>query len=172
MKKTLKRFYLIAAIVLTLVFGTFTYTGCQSYMNEQGQQVTRLSDKSVEVLDKAVEVAPVLTDALVGVSIAFPALAAFLTATAGILAGLAGAYKKFRPELTAEKDRAEMYANTVKAIVYAIEEFKANNGTDWDALKYELRLQLMDKVGPEALAIIETIIQAYRSRGAGGTVKG
>lgn len=162
MKKALKRFYLATAITLTLLFGVVMYTGCQTYLNEQGQQVTRLTDETVEVLDKAVELAPTVTEALVGVSIAFPALAAFLTVAAGIITGFAGAYKKYRPQLTKERAKAQVYADTVTAIVYAIQAFKEENREDWDILKLELKTQLMDKVGPEALAIIEAIVQAYQ----------
>jgi hypothetical protein len=155
---------MVLAVVLVVLVGAFSYTGCTSYMNEQGQQVTRLSDKSIDVLDKAVEVSPTVTDALVGIGIAYPAILPLMGIIAGVIGGLAGAYKKYRPELTAEQNKSKMYADTVTAIVYAIEQFKQSNGKDWADLKEELKKELIGKVGPEALAIIEAIIQAYQKR--------
>ena len=160
--KMRKTFYTAVAVVLVTMLGLITYTGCQSSINEQGQQVTSLTPAAVETLDKAVEVAPVVRDSLIGVGVAFPALLPMLGALAGVIGGLAGAYKKFRPELTAETAKAKLYADTTTAIVYAIEKFKESNGQDWDELKADLKEELLGKVGPEALAIIEAIVQAYR----------
>jgi len=171
MKKTLKRMYMALVVVLFMMFGAIAYTGCQSYLNDQGQQVTTLTPAATDALDKAADMSPVVIDALVGVGVAFPASMGILGVIAGVIGGLTKAYKKYRPQLTAEQNKAKMYSDVTKAIVYAIEEFKANNGENWEALKYELRLQLMDKVGPEALAIIEAIVEAYRRRDAVEPIK-
>ena len=161
MKKTLRNFYLALTFVLVMLFGTVMYSGCQTYMNEQDQVTTRLSDEATETLDRAVVLAPVVTDALVGVGLAFPGIAGTLGLVAGIIGGLAGAYKKYRPELTKEQEKAQIYSNTTKAIVYAIEQFKQSNGRNWSQLKGALKDELLEKVGPEALAVIEALIQAY-----------
>jgi hypothetical protein len=84
---------------------------------------------------------------------------------AGAISAFTAAYKKFRPQLTAEQDKAKTASDVTKAIVYAIEEFKKNNGEGWTDLKMELKAELLEKVGPEALAIIEAVLQAYSKEG-------
>lgn len=159
--KKFKELYLVLTFVVLALIGTVMYTGCQSYMNEEGQQVTRLSDAATDKLDKAVQMAPAVSDVLLAVSIAYPALFPTIGIVLGIITGLAGAYRKFRPELTKEQAKTKTYSDTTKAIVYAIEQFKLTNSDDWGDLKAELKKQLLDKVGPESLAIIEAIVQAY-----------
>lgn len=164
MNKKLKSFYMALIIVAVMLVGVVSYSGCHSYQNTQGQKVVRLSAEATETLDTASDLAPVVQDALTGVAIAFPAVAGVLGIVAGVVGGLSGAYKKYRPELTQVQEKADIYSNTVTAIVYAIERFKESNGSDWADLKAELKEELMDKVGPEALAVIAVLIQAYQNQ--------
>jgi hypothetical protein len=48
-----------------------------------------------------------------------------------------------------------------EALVFAIEKYKESNTEDWEVLKLSIREQLADKVGPEALAVIEVLLQSY-----------
>lgn len=161
MKKMRKTFYTAVAVVLVTMLGLIIYTGCQSSINEQGVKVTSLTPAATETLDKVVEIAPVVQDSLIGVGIAFPALLPMLGALVGVIGGLAGAYKKFRPELIKEQAKTKVYSDVTEAIVFALEQFKQTNSDEWENLKLDLKKQLITKVGPEALAIIETLVQAY-----------
>ena len=100
-------------------------------------------------------------DTLVGVSVAFPALAGVLGIVAGAIGAFTGAYKKYRPQITREHETVEMYGNMTKALVYAIEQFKGQDPASWEDLKSYIRTEFADKVGPEALAVIEAILKAY-----------
>jgi hypothetical protein len=161
MKTTLRSLYLAMAVAGVMLIGVLGYSGCQTYQNEQGVTVTRLTDGATETLDMAAELAPVVTTTLVGVSTVFPPLAGLLGILAGSIGAFSAAYKKYRPQLTAEQDKARVYGDTTKAIVYAIEQFKTTNSVDWETLKDDLKYELADKVGPEGKAIIEALIYSY-----------
>lgn len=159
-------------IILFSMFSIITsLQGCVDYVNSTGQEVTRLSDETAAVLDKASELAPIAKDTLVGVGIAFPAVAGVLGIVGGAISAFFGAYKKYRPQITAEHNKAEVYGNTTKALVYAIEEFKATNSEDWETLKQALMFELKDKVGPEYLAIIDALRDAYTKPGWKHTIE-
>jgi hypothetical protein len=163
MKKFIKSwFVMIMAVVLLL--GTVTYTGCVKYIDSQGQEVTRLSDDTVELLDKGSELAPVVRDSLTGVSIVFPALAGVLTIVGTAITAFFGAYKKFKPQLVAEHDKAVLYGSATRALVFAIEEFKESNDEEWEALKQFLLFELKDKVGVEYFAIIDALRDEYLTK--------
>lgn len=166
-RELIDRHQIITTIVagLFIIGGLFTMAtavpGCIRYIDSQGQEVTRLSDETTDVLDKAAELAPVVQDTLIGVGIAIPAFAGLASLLVGIIGGVTGAYKKYRPQITAEHDSAVQAGNLTKALVYAIEQFKGSNTQDWEHLKGKLRKELTDKVGPEALAVIEALIQNF-----------
>jgi len=167
MSKFFKNYWvlIIYAIIITgLIATVVSVQGCETYKNAQGEKVTRLSEDTTDVLDKATELAPAVQTGLGGAAVAFPAAAGALGIIAGSIGAFTAAYKKYRPKLVAEEQRADQYANVTKAVVHAIEQFKGTNPTDWDALKDNLRKELLDKVGPEALAIIEAIIEEYRAK--------
>ena len=149
---------ILVGIALMMVGGI---TGCQKYIDAQGVTVTKLSDDATIVLDKASEIAPLVQDTLVGVGVAFPALLPVLGIVAGAIGAFTGAYKKYRPQLTKAQDTAILAGDTTKALVFALEQFKLTNSDDWNKLKVNIKDRLLDNVGPEALAIIETIVQSY-----------
>ena len=151
---------IVAVVVIAL--STLSLVGCQEYVNDQGQTVTKLSDEATDTLDMAVELAPVVVDTLVGVSVAVPTVAGLLGILAGSITAFAGAYKKYRPQITAATDNATKAGETTKALVYGIEQFKETNGQDWDTLKVLLKDELLDKVGPEAFAVIQALIESYK----------
>lgn len=151
----------IAIIVACTAYITLSFTGCQYYTDSQGQDTVKLTDEVTGVLDKAVEIAPVVQDALVGASIAFPALAGVFGIVAGAVGAFSGAYKKYRPQITRETDKAVQAGNVTKAIVYAIEQYKLSNPDNWDDLKDYLKSEFKDKVSPEALAVVEALIYSY-----------
>lgn len=163
MKKWLKKHALTIILAVTVILTiSFTVAGCVEYINDAGQKVTALNPEVADTLDKAAELAPVVQDTLLGVSVAFPALAGLFGIISGVVGAGAASYRKYRNGIFAEQDNTLVYANTTKAIVYAIEQFKGSNIEDWDNLKGNLKEELLDKVGPEALTIIETLIQEYR----------
>lgn len=151
----------IAIIVACTAYITLSFTGCQYYTDSTGQDTVKLTDEVTGVLDKAVEIAPVVQDALVGASIAFPALAGVFGIVAGAVGAFSGAYKKYRPQITRERDKAVQAGNVTEALVYALERFKASNPNDWGKASGYLKEELLDKIGPEALTIIEAIVQSY-----------
>lgn len=152
-------------IMISSLSITASLQGCQSYTDSQGQEVVRLTDEAVDVLDKGAELAPVVSEALVGVSIAFPALAGLLGITAGAVSAFFGAYKKYRPQITKEQDKALQAGTMTRALVYAIEDFKKNDNENWDSLKQWLSAELGEMVGPEALAVIATLVEEYYEEG-------
>lgn len=153
-----------ATIILFSAFSICTsLSGCQYYTDGQGQEVVRLTDDTADVLDKAAELAPVVTDALIGVSVAVPALAGVLGIVGGAITAFFGAYKKYRPQITREQYKAELGSNMTKALVFAIEQYKISNGGSWDDLKEYIRKELSHRVGPEALAIVEAVLKSYHN---------
>ena len=150
-------------ILLSSLFMASQLSGCQYYTDSAGQETVKLTDEATSVLDKASDLAPTVTDALIGVGVAVPALAGVLGIIAGAIGAFTGAYKKYRPQITREHNTAEMYGSLTKALVYAIEQYKLSNGQSWDDLKGKIRKEFADKVGPEALAIIEALLKAYHN---------
>jgi len=151
-------FVALVVLCISIMVITVSVAGCQAVIGEDGETTYRLADGARKVVDGAAELAPVVKDALTGLSAVYPALGTAF----GIAIGVIGALVKVKPKLTEEHKKAELYENITKAIVSAIEEFKGTNGTDWDSLKRKLKAEFEDKVGPEALAVIEVLVQAYR----------
>jgi hypothetical protein len=153
---------IIAMLVITI--SVFTLIGCQYYTDPQGIEQVKLTEDATTLLDKGAELAPIVRDTLIGVGGAFPVLGPILGIIAGAITALFGAYKKYRPQITREQTRAGNAESLTQALVFAIEQYKEGNSEDWEVLKLYLREQLADKVGPEALAVIETILNEYRNR--------
>ena len=166
MKKFLDKYTkLITVIAATIILAAsivLMAPGCQSYVDDTGQTVTKLSDQTADVLDKASDLAPAVQTTLGIVGVAVPSLAALLGILAGTIGAFTAAYKKYRPQITAEHNKAVTYGNTTKALVFAIEEFKSTNSGDWDDLKSALMYELKDKVGPEYFAIIDALRESYK----------
>jgi hypothetical protein len=140
-----------------------TLQGCQYYTDGQGQEVVRLTDDVADALDKGAEVAPVVIDTLTGVAVAFPVAAPIIGILVGAITAFFGAYKKFKPQITREHTNVVQAENMTRALVFAIEKFKESNTEDWEILKLSIREQLADKVGPEALAVIDTLLDEYKT---------
>jgi len=169
MNKFLSSWYWILFVSLCILFVallTLSLQGCETYKLEDGTKVTRLSDGATEVLDKGAELSPAVQTALGGASVAFPALAGIFGVIAGSLGAFTAAYKKYRPQITAERDRADQYGSVTRAVVYAIEQFKASKPSDWEVLKEKLRSEFRGTVGPEAFAVIEALIEEFREEQA------
>lgn len=157
--------YVVSFIaIMIILISVLSMVGCVRYLDDAGIEVTRLSDDTAALLDKASEIAPVVQQGLTVASIAFPALAGVFSGIAGIIGASFAAYKRYRPKLTAEHESAVLSGNMTKALVYAIEEFKLTNTEEWDVLKGSLKEKLNKEVGPEALAIIEVLLKAYHNK--------
>jgi len=138
--------------------------GCTEYVNGAGETVTRLSNDTAGVLDTGSEMAPVVQSGLAAATIAFPALAGLFGAVAGGIGIFFQTYKKYRPQLTEAQSKVDASENMTRALVEAIEEYKGENEEDWEGLKGYLKNKLLNVVGPEALAVIETLIEEYNSK--------
>ena len=153
----------VALIIISIsaVFITHAVSGCRYYTDGSGQDTVKLTDEVTGVLDTASDLAPVVQDVLVGASVAFPVAAGVLGVVAGVIGAFTGAYKKYRPQITREHDKAVQAGNITKAVVYAIEQYKLSNPDNWDDLKNYLKSEFKDKVSPEALAVVEALIYGY-----------
>jgi hypothetical protein len=163
MKHFLKSWSIMITAFILLV-GTVSYVGCVKYIDTQGREVVRLSDESVDVLDKGAELAPVVEQGLRVATVAFPALAGVFALLSTGLGAFFAAYKKYKPQLVAEHSKAVMYGNSTKALVFAIEEFKESNSEEWENLKQDLLFELKDKVGTEYFAIIDALRDEYAAK--------
>lgn len=157
-----KQWYWVILIVWFAAIGAFCFnTGCTTITKPDGTEVTRLSDGAIEILDKGAELAPTVQTTVETVGTTVPAWTPYAALISVAIGAFFGAYKKYRPQLVAEKKRADKYADLTKAIVFAIERFKETNDGDWEDLKLYLREQFKDKIGPEALAIVDALVAAY-----------
>jgi hypothetical protein len=103
--------------------------------------------ETIETIDAVADVAAPL-----GVSLAIlwpPA-----TVIGGVLAGVAGAWKKMRPKLVEARSERDFAEAAGEATAYAIEEFKKAHPEEWNSLSEALR----DHHGPE----IENYFRALR----------
>ena len=127
----------LAATAIIMISMATSFQGCVRYIDTQGETVTKLSEETTDVLDKGAELAPVVTDTLIGVGIAIPGFAALAGVLAGAITAFFGAYKRYRPQIIEEHETAVMFGDMTKALVYAIERFKLSNGDDWGKVTHQ-----------------------------------
>lgn len=88
---------------------------------------TVITPEAVEIIDAVAAVAEPL-----GVSLAvlFPPAAAL----GGVLAGMAGAWRRMKPKLEDAESQAELATYAGEATAVALEQFKADNPKEWALL--------------------------------------
>ena len=88
---------------------------------------TIMTPETVEAIDAVAAVAEPLG---ISLGILFPSFAAF----GGVLAGIAGAWRKMKPELSQARGQAHLATLAGQATSVAIEEFKKNHPDEWGTL--------------------------------------
>ncbi len=158
-----KKYIVTGLAVCMVAMGAFalSVTGCQYYTDSQGNQTTKLTEDATKALDTASEMAPSVQGVVTAVGVAVPAIAGITSAIVAGIGAFFGAYKKYRPQITREQEKSTQAGNITKALVYAIETFKETDPASWDDFKGHIRAELADKVGPEAIAIMEALMYSY-----------
>ena len=109
---------------------------------------TILDPQTAETIDAVAAFAEPLG---ISLGLLFPPIAAL----GGILAGVAGAWRKMKPRLAEAEDMAEIATVAGEATTVALEDFKAKHPEEWATLSGYLR----DNHGPE----VENFYRALRS---------
>ena len=129
---------------LIALFVVCVLAGCATTPSGQ----TILDPQAAETIDAVAAFAEPLG---VSLGILFPPIAAI----GGILAGVAGAWRKLKPRLEEAEDMAEMATVAGEATSVALEDFKVKHPEEWADLSALLR----DNHGPE----VENFYRALRS---------
>ena len=139
--KNRKIFWFVAIVITSITLG------CVQELNPvTGEEETRLNPEIAAKIDAVAEAAPGMAALL---AIFFPMLYPGI----GLVAGAAGAWARMRPKLKTARTEAETYFTVTESLVEAIEQYKADNPTEWA----KLREKLGDNVGDNTEAIIRAI---------------
>ncbi len=139
---------LLLAVLMTLC------TGCESYVNDDGDKVYRLNPvvagKVEKTAEGAIDILGILTP-LIG--------AVAPIAMGGIGTGLA-VWRKMKPKLVTAQTKQVMAHSAASAVVDGIDEFKRLHPKEWE----KLREQLNDSIKGSGMdtAMIENFIRSLR----------
>jgi hypothetical protein len=105
-------------------FGVFA--GCA--VTPEGETV--IKPEAIQTIDEAAAIAEPLAETVTSLGLFWPPAAVI----GGILAGVAGAWRKMKPELEQAKGEAQLGTLAGEATAVAIDEFKKKYPDEWDNL--------------------------------------
>jgi hypothetical protein len=105
-------------------------TGC-GLVEKTPEGGTQLSPEGIQKIDGVVAIAEPVGNLVTSLGLFWPGA----TALGGLIAGVAGTWKKLKPEVEAAKTSEALAESAGKAMVLAIEELKKASPDSWEKLK-------------------------------------